>query len=103
MTVVATVHGQIACCASTPKVSWQKFPTPRKRCALYRKLDEGKTSTLKHSLINFSASRTMGTMVNLTATTRQEFKSVHVALDSKHSAVWATINNQFVVEANDGA
>ena len=45
----------------------------------------------------------MGTMVNLTVTTRQEFKSVHVALDSKHSAVWATIHNQFVVEADDGA
>ena len=45
----------------------------------------------------------MGTMVNLTVTNQARCKSVHVALDSKQRAVWATINNQFVVEANDGA
>ena len=65
----------------------RSFPTRGRRCALYRKQVLEKTCTQKHGLINFSASRTMGTMVNLTATTRQEFKSVHVALDSKHSAV----------------
>ena len=44
----------------------------------------------------------MGTMESLIATTKQVRKSVHVALDSKQRAVWATIYNQFTVEANGG-
>ena len=100
LTVVATVHGQIACCARIPEGRPAKVSRRQeRRCALYRKLAAEQTSTLKHSLINFSASRTMGTMVFLTVTTKQMRKSVHVALDSRRRAVWATINNQFTVEA----